>query len=58
MSNQQFYLLGEATTSAKHITIDASANLDQLKHTVAAYFAIVEPNGQSDNDHAPFVINH
>ncbi|RAL13072.1 cytochrome P450 [Aspergillus homomorphus CBS 101889] len=44
MSSQQFYLLGEAATSAKHIPIDTSANLDQLKHLVAAHFAIVEPS--------------
>ncbi|RDW93855.1 cytochrome P450 [Aspergillus mulundensis] len=53
MSSQQFYLLGEAASSARAITIDETSNLDQLKHLIAAHFAIVEPKSigfQTDND--------
>lgn len=46
MSSQQFYLHGETASSAKSITLDETASLDQVKHIVAAHFAIVEPNGQ------------
>jgi hypothetical protein len=46
MSSQQFYLHGETASSAKSITLDETANLDQVKHVVAAHFAVVEPNGQ------------
>ncbi|PYH99432.1 cytochrome P450 [Aspergillus ellipticus CBS 707.79] len=53
MSSQQFYLLGEPVSSAKDITIDATLDFDQLRHLVAAYFAIVEPDGiefQTEDD--------
>ncbi|KAL5044012.1 hypothetical protein BDW71DRAFT_216028 [Aspergillus fruticulosus] len=53
MSSRQFYLHGEAATSAKPITIDEKSNFDQVKHLIAAYFAVVEPNGigfQTEND--------
>lgn len=46
MSSQQFYLLGEAASSAKTIEVDTKSSVEQLKHLVAAHFAIVEPNGQ------------
>lgn len=47
MSSQQFYLLGEAASSAKTIEVDTKSSVEQLKHLVAAHFAIVEQNGQS-----------
>lgn len=45
MAVQQFYLLGEPITSAREIDISSNLDLDGLKHLVASYFAIVEPNG-------------
>ncbi|EHK21295.1 uncharacterized protein TRIVIDRAFT_52077 [Trichoderma virens Gv29-8] len=45
MPEQQFYFLGEPISSAKHIDVDTTLDLDGLKHLVAAHFAIVEPNG-------------
>ncbi|KAL4786958.1 cytochrome P450 [Aspergillus varians] len=54
MSTQQFYLLGEAVESAQHIPVDTKASIDQLKHLVAAYFAIAEPKGvgfQADHEY-------
>ncbi|PWY88641.1 cytochrome P450 [Aspergillus sclerotioniger CBS 115572] len=53
MSSQQFYLLGESVSSAKDITIETALDFDQLKQLVAAYFAIVDPNGigfQTEDD--------
>ncbi|KAL4765940.1 cytochrome P450 [Aspergillus foveolatus] len=53
MSSQKFYLHGETASSAKSITLDETANLDQVKHVIAAHFAVVEPNGigfQTEND--------
>jgi hypothetical protein len=47
MSSQQFYLLGEPAVSARQISIDAKSDLGQLKHLIAAHFAIVEPSGPS-----------
>ena len=46
MSSQQFYLLGEAASSARHLELDPKLDLDELKHLVAAHFAIVEPKGR------------
>nr|XP_001393058.2 cytochrome P450 monooxygenase [Aspergillus niger CBS 513.88] len=45
MPSQTFYLLGESPSSAKEIQIDPSATIDDLKHLIAAHFAIVEPSG-------------
>jgi len=46
MSSQQFYLLGQAALSARTIDVDSKSSVEQLKHLVAAHFAIVEPNGK------------
>jgi hypothetical protein len=46
MPSQRFYLLGNPVTSAIEVEIESSTDLDGLKHLVAAYFAIVEPNGK------------
>ncbi|CAG7985964.1 unnamed protein product [Penicillium salamii] len=45
MPAKQFYLLGEAVSSARNIDIDPASGLEDLKHLIAAHFAIVEPNG-------------
>lgn len=45
MSRQQLYLLGEPVSSARYIELDPTLDLDELKHLVAAEFAIVEPKG-------------
>ncbi|KAF2138381.1 uncharacterized protein K452DRAFT_256614 [Aplosporella prunicola CBS 121167] len=45
MSPKQFYLLGEAVSSARQVEVDASQDLDALRQLVAAHFAIVEPSG-------------
>lgn len=46
MPAQQFYLLGEPISSAKHIEVDTTLDLDGLKDLIAAHFAIVEPDGK------------
>ncbi|KAK1244201.1 hypothetical protein MKX08_002339 [Trichoderma sp. CBMAI-0020] len=45
MAIQQFYLLGESETATTAIDIDSNLDFDGLKHLIASYFAIVEPNG-------------
>ncbi|KAJ5632842.1 hypothetical protein N7490_009181 [Penicillium lividum] len=45
MPVQRFYLLGNPVTSAKEIEIETKTDLDELRHLIAAHFAIVEPNG-------------
>lgn len=46
MPAKQFYLLGEAVSSAKNIDFDPTSGLEDLKHLIAAHFAVVEPNGR------------
>lgn len=46
MPLQRFYLLGNPVTSGIEIEIESNINLDELKHLIAAHFAIVEPNGK------------
>lgn len=46
MAIQQFYLLGELATATTAIDIDSNLDFDGLRHLVASYFAIVEPNGE------------
>lgn len=46
MAIQQFYLLGELATATTAIEIDSNLDFDGLKHLVASYFAVVEPNGE------------
>jgi hypothetical protein len=48
MPATQFYLLGEDVSSARNIDIDPKSDLEDLKHLIAAHFAIVEPNGTSN----------
>ena len=48
MSSKQFYLLGEAVSSARQVDVDASQDLDALRQLIAAHFAIVEPSGKSN----------
>ncbi|CAI7622662.1 unnamed protein product [Penicillium bialowiezense] len=45
MPAKQFYLLGEDVSSARNIDVDPTSGLEDLKHLIAAHFAIVEPNG-------------
>jgi hypothetical protein len=45
MSSQQFYLLGEPAASARQISIETKSDVDQLKHLIAAHFAVMEPSG-------------
>ncbi|OQD79985.1 hypothetical protein PENANT_c041G09622 [Penicillium antarcticum] len=45
MPAKQFYLLGEAVSSAKNIDVDEKSGLEDLQHLIAAHFAVVEPNG-------------
>jgi hypothetical protein len=45
MPAKQFYLLGEAVSSARNIDFDPTSGLEDLKHLIAANFAVVEPNG-------------
>lgn len=46
MPLQRFYLLGNPATSAIEIEVESNTDLDGLKHSVAAHFAIIEPNGK------------
>jgi len=48
MPAKQFYLLGEEVSSARNIDVDPKSDLEELKHLIAAHFAIVEPNGGLD----------
>ncbi|UKZ93326.1 uncharacterized protein TrAFT101_008244 [Trichoderma asperellum] len=45
MAIQHFFLLGEPATATRAIEIDSNLDFDGLKHLVASYFAIVNPNG-------------
>ncbi|KAE8417271.1 cytochrome P450 [Aspergillus pseudocaelatus] len=45
MPIQQFYLLGEPSSSAREIEIESSLDIEGLQHLIAAHFAIVEPSG-------------
>lgn len=46
MAIQQFHLLGESATATTAIEVDSNLDFDGLRHLVASYFAIVEPNGE------------
>lgn len=46
MVAKQFYLLGEAVTSAQAIDIESTISYQDLQLLVAGQFAIVEPNGK------------
>ncbi|PGH18788.1 hypothetical protein AJ79_00201 [Helicocarpus griseus UAMH5409] len=43
MTLQKFYLLGESTSSPRSIDVDPALSIDDLRHLIAAHFAIVEP---------------
>ncbi|KAJ5339874.1 hypothetical protein N7452_006602 [Penicillium brevicompactum] len=45
MPAKLFFLLGEDVSSARNIDVDPTSGLEDLKHLIAAHFAIVEPNG-------------
>jgi hypothetical protein len=45
-ASKQFYLLGEdPVTSSKEIDISSVSDEDDLRHTIAAHFAIVQSSG-------------
>lgn len=50
MAIQHFFLLGEPATATRAIEIDSNLDFDGLKHLVASYFAIVEPNGECNRE--------
>ncbi|KAH8912836.1 cytochrome P450 CYP540B16 [Coniochaeta sp. PMI_546] len=45
MTSKQFYLLGEAPSTARTIEFPQSTDFEDLQHIVASHFAVVEPNG-------------
>lgn len=45
MAARQFYLLGEDPSTAKEIDISTVSDEEDLKHTIAAHFAIVQSSG-------------
>lgn len=45
MTLQKFHLLGDIVSTTIPIEFDPLLQLDELKHLVAAHFAIVEPKG-------------
>lgn len=58
MASKQFYLLGDAASTAKTIEIPPSTDFDDLQHLVASHFAVVDPSGknhlvQSEHKAAP-----
>lgn len=50
MAIQHFFLLGEPATATRAIEIDSNLDFDGLKHLVASYFAIVNPNGECNRE--------
>lgn len=44
-TTKQFYLLGEDPSTSREIDITSISDEDDLKHTVAAHFAIVKSSG-------------
>lgn len=46
MPSHTFFLLGDDVSTAKDIDVDTSLSIDEVKHLIAAHFAIVEPNGE------------
>lgn len=46
MPTKQFYLLGEAASTAREVELPASVDFEELQNIVASYFAIVKPNGK------------
>jgi hypothetical protein len=46
MVAKQFYLLGEAITSARAIDVETTVDYSALQLLIAGQFAIVEPNGK------------
>ena len=47
MVAKNFYLLGEAVTSARPIEVETTVDYEGLQHLIAGQFAIVEPSGKS-----------
>jgi hypothetical protein len=48
MASKQFYLLGEAPSTARTIEFEQSTDFDDLRHIVASHFAIVDPYGKNN----------
>lgn len=48
MTSKQFYLLGEAASTARTIEFPQSTDFEDLQHIVASHFAVVEPNGKKE----------
>ena len=46
MSTKQFYLLGEAASTAREIELPPNVDFEELQSIVASHFAIVKPNGK------------
>jgi hypothetical protein len=46
MPAKQFYLLGEAITSARGVDIESNIDIEGLQLLIAGQFAVVEPNGK------------
>jgi hypothetical protein len=45
MATKQFYLLGEAESTAREVELPPSVDFEELQSIVASHFAIVKPNG-------------
>ncbi|KAL2203233.1 putative cytochrome P450 oxidoreductase [Sarocladium strictum] len=45
MSTKQFYLLGEAKSTARDVTLPERVGFEELQDIVASHFAIVKPKG-------------
>lgn len=56
MASKQFYLSGEAPSTARTIDIPQSTNFEDLRNLVGSHFAVVDSNGK--NDIVPLVTRH
>lgn len=45
MSTKQFYLLGEAESTAREVELPPAVDFEELQNIVASHYAIVKPNG-------------
>ncbi|KAM0200021.1 hypothetical protein ACHAQI_011883 [Fusarium lateritium] len=45
MSTKQFYLLGQAESTAREVELPPAVDFEELQNIVASHYAIVKPNG-------------
>jgi hypothetical protein len=45
MSTKQFYLLGEAESTAREVELPPAVDFEELQNIIASHYAIVKPDG-------------